>query len=68
MSGRSGHANEDCDTGKLWLEGDTWCRQWKTWGYGDISRLRVSLIGEQIHWWRPAGRLVDSGVLHQLDS
>jgi len=65
MSGRSGHANEDCDTGKWWLEGDTWCRQWKTWGYGDISRLRVSLIGEQIRWWRPAGRLVDSGILHR---
>jgi GntR family transcriptional regulator/MocR family aminotransferase len=68
MSGRSGHANEDCDTGIWWLEGDTWCRQWKTWGYGDISRLRVSLIGEQIRWWRPAGRLVDSGVLHRKSS
>lgn len=63
MSGRSGHADEDCDTGKWWLEGDTWCRQWKTWGYGDISKLQVSLQDEQVRWWRPAGRLVDSGIL-----
>jgi len=65
MTGRSGHADEDCDTGKWWLEGDNWCRQWKLWGYGDISKLQVSLNGEQIHWWRPGGRLVDSGILHR---
>lgn len=65
MSGRSGHADEDCDTGKWWLEGDVWCRQWKQWGYGDISKLRVSLDGDHIRWWRPGGRLVDSGILHR---
>jgi len=68
MSGRSGHADEDCDTGKWWLEDDVWCRQWKQWGYGDISRLRVSLNGDQIRWWRPAGRLVDSGVLQRVSA
>ncbi len=68
MTGRSGHADEDCDTGRWWLEGDTWCRQWNTWGYGDISKLRVSLNGEQIRWWRPAGRLVDSGILQSKKS
>jgi GntR family transcriptional regulator/MocR family aminotransferase len=68
MSGRSGHADEDCDTGNWWLEGDVWCRQWKTWGYGDISKLQVSLEGEQIRWWRPGGRLVDSGILHRQES
>lgn len=65
MTGRSGHADEDCDTGKWWLEGDTWCRQWKSWGYGDISKLQVSLKDELIRWWRPGGRLVDSGILHR---
>jgi GntR family transcriptional regulator/MocR family aminotransferase len=63
MSGRSGHADEDCDSGNWWLEGDVWCRQWKQWGYGDISRLQVSLDGDHIRWWRPGGRLVDSGIL-----
>ena len=64
MSGRSGHADEDCDTGKWWLEDNVWCRQWRHWGYGDISRLQVSLEGDHIRWWRPGGRLVDSGILH----
>lgn len=68
MTGRSGHADEDCDTGTWWLEGETWCRQWKNWGYGDTSKLQVSLKGEQIRWWRPAGRLVDSGILHRKKS
>lgn len=64
MTGRSGHNDEDCDSGRWWLEGDNWCRQWKNWGYGDISRLQVSLHGNHIRWWRPAGRLVDSGILN----
>lgn len=68
MTGRSGHADEDCDTGNWWLEDDIWCRQWKVWGYGDVSRLRVSLKGEHVRWWRPGGRLVDSGILQHEPS
>jgi GntR family transcriptional regulator/MocR family aminotransferase len=64
MSGRSGHADEDCDSGRWWLEGDVWCRQWKDWGYGEISRLQVTLDASRIRWWRPAGCLVDEGILH----
>ena len=65
MGGRSGYADEDCDTGKWWLEGDVWCRQWKQWGYGEISRLQVTLKGDHIRWWRPGGRLVDEGILRR---
>ena len=65
MTGRSGHADEDCDSGKWWLENDVWCRQWKQWGYGDISKLQVTLSGDHIRWWRPGGRLVDSGILQR---
>lgn len=68
MSGRSGHADEDCDTGQWWLEDDVWCRQWKVWGYGDISKLRVSLDEDHLRWWRPGGRLVDSGILQRTKS
>jgi GntR family transcriptional regulator/MocR family aminotransferase len=68
MTGRSGYQDEDCDTGRWWLEGDVWCRQWKQWGYGDISRLQVTLKGEHIRWWRPHGRLVDEGVLRRQKS
>jgi GntR family transcriptional regulator/MocR family aminotransferase len=65
MTGRSGYADEDCDSGRWWLENDIWCRQWKNWGYGDVSKLQVTFRGEQIHWWRPGGRLVDSGILRR---
>lgn len=65
MSGRSGHADEDCDTGRWWLEDEVWCRQWTQWGYGDISKLQVTLNDDHIRWWRPAGRLVDSGILQR---
>lgn len=68
MTGRSGHTDQECDTGNWWLEDDIWCRQWKQWGYGDISKLRVSLNGDQLSWWRPGGRLVDSGILHRKKS
>jgi len=68
MSGRSGHADEDCDSGQWWLEGDIWCRQWKLWGYGDVSKLRVSLDDNHLRWWRPGGRLVDSGILQRRKS
>ena len=63
MKGRSGYQDEDCDTGRWWLEDNVWCRQWTQWGYGDISRLQVTLKGEHIRWWRPGGRLVDEGIL-----
>ncbi len=52
MTGRSGHADEDCDTGAWWLEGDVWCRQWKEWGttyppplLGIHTRARQGLAG-----------------------
>jgi GntR family transcriptional regulator/MocR family aminotransferase len=68
MTGRSGHTDEDRDSGRWWLEGNTWCRQWQQWGYGDVSKLQVSVEGDHIRWWRPAGRLVDEGILHRQKS
>jgi GntR family transcriptional regulator/MocR family aminotransferase len=68
MSGRSGYADEDCDTGNWWLEEDVWCRQWTQWGYGEISRLQVTLDDNHIRWWRPGGRLVDEGILRRKNS
>lgn len=66
MRGRSGYANEDCDTGNWWLEEDFWCRQWKSWAYGEVSRFRIRLSGERIHWINARGSLVDSGILVSL--
>jgi GntR family transcriptional regulator/MocR family aminotransferase len=63
MSGRAGHADEDRDEGRWWVEDGLYCRQWNSWGYGETSRLQVTLNGKLIRWWRPRGRLVDSGII-----
>lgn len=64
MSGRAGHANEDVDRGRWWVEDDLYCRQWENWGYGEVSKLQVTLKGQLIRWWRPAnGRLVDAAII-----
>jgi GntR family transcriptional regulator/MocR family aminotransferase len=63
MSGRAGFANEDLDTGRWWLEGDLWCRQWRGWSYGQIVKFRIVLEGERIQWVSPDGRLIDSGLM-----
>lgn len=68
MSGRAGADGEDVDTGRWWVEGDLWCRQWTSWAYGEVSRLRVRLTGDRIEWFRPeGGALVDAGVLARTD-
>ncbi len=63
MQGRAGFANEDQDSGKWWVEGDFWCRQWSEWSYGEIGRFRVVLNGERIEWYHEDGHLVDWAIL-----
>lgn len=63
MLGRAGHADEDLDEGRWWLEGDLYCRQWKRWSYGEVGRFQVTLSDRVIRWWRPGGRLVDSAII-----
>jgi len=68
MIGRSGHANEDCDRGKWWIEGDLYYRQWNHWAYREKTAFQVTLDGNHIQWWRPGGRLVDSAIIHTAES
>lgn len=63
MDGRSGHANEDCDEGRWWIEEDLYCRKWNRWSYGEEGKYQVTLDGNHIRWWRPGGRLVDSAII-----
>jgi len=63
MQGRAGYANEDRDTGKWWVEGEYWCRQWSQWSYGEVGRFRVVLRGERIEWFHQDGHLVDWAIL-----
>jgi len=68
MVGCSGHANEDCDQGKWWIEGSLYYRQWNNWSYAERAAFQVTLDENHIQWWRPEGRLVDSAIIYTAKS
>ncbi len=68
MVGRAGYANEDCDAGRWWVEGDVWRRQWDRWSYGEISSLRTVIVDDRIGWFDAEGRLVDQAVIRKTDA
>ncbi|WP_374528300.1 PLP-dependent aminotransferase family protein [Novosphingobium sp.] len=63
MSGAAGFRNEDCDTGRWWIEGDRWYRQWRNWAYGEAAGFQVVLRGDVIHWVNAQGRSFDWATL-----
>ncbi|MBS0568253.1 MAG: PLP-dependent aminotransferase family protein [Proteobacteria bacterium] len=63
MSGTAGYANEDSDSGRWWIEGDHWFRQWQRWAYGEISSFSIVVDGDQMHWYDDAGLLADSALI-----
>jgi GntR family transcriptional regulator/MocR family aminotransferase len=68
MVGRAGYANEDCDEGRWWVEGDFWRRQWNRWSYGETSSLMTTIVGDRIGWFDAGGRLVDAAVIRRADA
>ena len=63
MTGRAGHANEERDTGRWWLEGDLWCRRWKSWSYAEVAAFRVVVEGRRIGFYNPQGRLIEQALI-----
>jgi GntR family transcriptional regulator/MocR family aminotransferase len=65
MQGFEGYHDEKQDTGKWWLEGDIWYRQWQHWSYAEVLGFELYIAKNQINWLRD-GQLVDSAffVLH----
>ncbi|MFT3976740.1 MAG: PLP-dependent aminotransferase family protein [Sphingomonas bacterium] len=63
MSGRAGHEDEDRDTGRWWIEGDRWCRQWQSWSYGEISSFAVAVDGGMVQWIGADDRVVDWALI-----
>lgn len=43
MIGRAGHADEEYDTGRWWVDGDIWYRQWQEWAYGEQAGFFITL-------------------------
>lgn len=63
LSGLAGHANEERDDGRWWVEGDLWCRQWRQWAYGEPGRYYIALQGRELRIYNTDKRLVDSALL-----
>ena len=67
LTGRAGYAQEDCDEGRWWTEGDFWCRQWDRWAYCEVSRFRIEIDGNQLYWINPKGKRVDRATFAQVE-
>jgi GntR family transcriptional regulator / MocR family aminotransferase len=63
MVGRAGYADEDCDVGRWWIEGNRWFRQWRRWAYGETTGFYVRVQGVHIQWFNDRHQLVDSALL-----
>ncbi|QUM73765.1 PLP-dependent aminotransferase family protein [Sphingopyxis granuli] len=66
MTGCAGHADEDVDTGRWWIEGDRWHRQWQSWSYGEAAAFHVAVEGDVIQWLGPGHRVVDWAVIGRI--
>ncbi len=65
MIGRAGYANEDCDEGRWWVDGEFWCRQWGRWAWGEAGIYRVKMEGDNIKLFDKEGRLIENAVLRK---
>ncbi len=64
MRGRAGHANEERDVGRWWVEDDLWCRQWEHWAYGEVGRFYIAIKGQHLRIYNTQKRIVDSAIIH----
>jgi len=66
MTGTAGYANEDCDTGRWWVDGDRWYRQWNEWVYGEASGYYVVIDGDRVKWFNADRQIVDAAFIRPM--
>jgi GntR family transcriptional regulator / MocR family aminotransferase len=66
MVGTAGYANEDCDVGRWWVDGDRWHRQWQQWVYGEEAAYYIVINDDQIKWFNESQQLVDSAFIRTM--
>lgn len=66
MVGTAGYSNEDCDTGRWWVDGDRWHRQWQEWVYGDETAYYVVIDGDRIKWFNADRQIVDAAFIRPM--
>ncbi len=62
MSGVAGKSDEYKDTGKWWVSGSAFCRQYSSWLDGESACFKVGLEDDNISFFDSAGNLVSSGT------
>ncbi len=63
LRGVAGHAGDDRDSGRWWIEGDRWFRQWQRWAYAEAYGFSVVIEGDQLRWYDEKGMLADVAVI-----
>ncbi len=63
LIGVAGHAGEDCDQGRWWIEDSRWFRQWRQWAYGEVASYAIVVDGDQLRWYGSDGLLADTAVI-----
>ena len=63
MFGQTGWAGEDTDTGRWWIEGDKWFRQWGRWAFAETLGFHVVIKGNQLSWLDDSGRVMDTAII-----
>lgn len=58
LDGIAGANGEYKDTGRWWVEGDQFCRQWQVWLEGAADCFVAVREGDLIHWHRADGTFV----------
>lgn len=54
---------DETDTGRWWLDGDLWTRQWRNWSYGRQASFYVVADGHRIKWFSEEGKLIDTAII-----
>jgi len=67
MLGRAGFADEDRDSGRWWVEGDRWFRQWQHWSYGEAVGFIAVIHGQRFKLFDGSGQLIDTLILHHSE-
>jgi GntR family transcriptional regulator / MocR family aminotransferase len=60
MSGCAGFAGEDIDSGRWWIEGDRYLRQWQRWSYGEVASYAIVLDEDRIKFYLEDGYIEDT--------
>jgi GntR family transcriptional regulator/MocR family aminotransferase len=63
LVGRAGYANEDCDVGRWWVDGEKWYRQWERWAYAEASGYFIVVDGARVKLFNKDRIIVDTAIL-----